>query len=92
MNRIVASLNVNFLKNSLLKEAGVSMIGMIGMVGGLLLLIYLTVRGVNLLISAPLTALFVALLNGIPLFPQLVKEGDPNFVSNYMSGFTGFVG
>ena len=68
------------------------MIGMIGMVGGLLLLIYLTVRGVNLLISAPLTALFVALLNGIPLFPQLVKEGDPNFVSNYMSGFTGFVG
>jgi len=92
LNRIVASLNVNFLKNSLLKEAGVSMIGMIGMVGGLLLLIYLTVRGVNLLISAPLTALFVALLNGIPLFPQLVKEGDPNFVSNYMSGFTGFVG
>lgn len=66
--------------------------GMIGMIGGLVLLIYLTVRGVNLLISAPLTAIFVALLNQIPLFPQLVdKEGDPNFLTNYMDGFTGFV-
>lgn len=67
--------------------------GMIGMIGGLVLLIYLTVRGVNLLISAPLTAIFVALLNQIPLFPQLVdKEGDPNFLTNYMDGFTSFVG
>lgn len=66
--------------------------GMIGMIGGLVLLIYLTVRGVNLLISAPLTAIFVALLNKIPLFPQLTaNEGDPNFLTNYMDGFTGFV-
>lgn len=67
------------------------MLGMIGMFGGLALLIFLTMRGMNLLIAAPLTALLVAVLNGIPLFPQLVEEGASNFLTNYMNGFTGFI-
>lgn len=67
------------------------MLGMIGMFGGLILLIILTMRGMNLLIAAPLTALFVALLNGLPLFPQLAEEGAANFLTNYMTGFTGFI-
>ncbi|WP_172143157.1 GntP family permease [Brevibacillus sp. HB1.3] len=67
------------------------MISMIGLIGGLALLIILTMRGMNLLIVAPFSALFVAVFNGLPLFPQLVGKGEANFVSNYMGGFTGFI-
>lgn len=67
------------------------MISMIGLIGGLALLIILTMRGMNLLIVAPFSALFVAVFNGLPLFPQLVEKGEANFVSNYMGGFTGFI-
>ncbi|MBD1380203.1 GntP family permease [Metabacillus arenae] len=67
------------------------MLSMIGLIGGLALLIYLTMRGMNLLVAGPLCALFVAVLSGLPLFPQLVGEGEANFVGNYMTGFTSFV-
>ncbi|MCM3568957.1 GntP family permease [Neobacillus mesonae] len=66
-------------------------LGFIGLFGGLALLIYLTMRGMNLLIAAPLSALFVTILNGIPLFPQLAKEGAANFLTDYMTGFSGFI-
>jgi H+/gluconate symporter-like permease len=67
------------------------MLSMIGLVGGLILLIVLTMRGMNLLVAGPLCALFVALLSGLPLFPQLAEEGAANFVGNYMGGFASFV-
>ncbi|QHA90624.1 GntP family permease [Bacillus sp. N1-1] len=67
------------------------MLSMIGLIGGLLLLIYLTMKGMNLLVAGPLCAIVVAVLSGLPLFPQLVEEGAPNFVGNYMGGFSGFV-
>ncbi|MGG4492066.1 GntP family permease [Metabacillus idriensis] len=67
------------------------MLGLIGLFGGLALLIYLTMKGMNLLIAAPLTALLVGILNGLPLFPQLAEEGAANFLTNYMTGFTGFI-
>lgn len=60
-------------------------------IGGLALLIILTMRGMNLLVVGPLSALFVAVLSGMPLFPQLVAEGEVNFVSSYMGGFSSFV-
>ncbi len=56
-----------------------------------MLLTVLTMRGMNLLIVAPLSALFVAVLNGLPLFPQLAAEGEANFLTNYMGGFAGFI-
>lgn len=62
------------------------LIGMIGLISGLALLIILTMRGMNLFISAPLCAILVALLNELPL---LAPSND--FVSFYMSGFTGFI-
>ncbi|RUO69819.1 GntP family permease [Pseudidiomarina sediminum] len=62
------------------------MLSMIGLVGGLVLLIVLTLRGMNLFISAPLCAVLVALCSGVPLF-----QGDVNFVSAYMGGFASFV-
>lgn len=67
------------------------MLSMIGLVGGLALLIYLTMKGMNLLVAGPLCALFVAICSGLPLFPQLVGEGEANFVGNYMTGFSGFI-
>ena len=67
------------------------MLSMIGLIGGLLLLIYLTMKGMNLLIAGPLCALFVAVLSGLPLFPQQVGQGEANLVTNYMGGFSGFV-
>jgi H+/gluconate symporter-like permease len=67
------------------------MLSMIGLVGGLTLLIFLTMRGMNLLVVGPLSALFVAVLSGMPLFPQLAGEGEANLVGNYMTGFSGFV-
>jgi len=67
------------------------MLSMIGLIGGLILLIYLTMRGLNLFIVAPLCALFVAVLSGLPLFPQLAGEGEANLVGNYMTGFASFI-
>lgn len=68
------------------------MLSMIGLIGGLALLIWLTMKGMNLLVAGPLCALFVAIFSGLPLFPQLVGEGEANLVGNYMSGFSGFIG
>lgn len=62
------------------------MLSLIGLVGGLVLLIILTIRGMNLFIAAPLCALIVALTSGLPVF-----IGDGNFVVTYMNGFSGFI-
>lgn len=62
------------------------MLSFFGLVGGLALLIILTVRGTNLFIAAPLCALLVALTSGFPVF-----IGDVNFVDLYMQGFSGFI-
>ncbi len=62
------------------------MLSLFGLIGGLLLLIVLTIRGVNLFIAAPLCALIVALCGGLPVF-----VGEGNFVATYMGGFSGFI-
>ncbi|MGY6517761.1 MAG: GntP family permease [Lysobacteraceae bacterium] len=67
------------------------MLSLIGLLGALLLLIVLTIRGMNLFIATPLCALIVALTSGLPLLPPLAAEGQGDLVSAYMSGFTGFV-
>lgn len=67
------------------------MLGMIGLFGGLKILICLTMKGMNLLIDAPITARFIAVLNGIPQFPLLAEEGTLNFLTSYMDDFTGFI-
>ncbi len=66
------------------------MLSTIGLVGGLILLIILTIRGMNILIAAPLCALLVALFSGIPLMPPMA-EGGPNFTVSYMTGFAAFL-
>lgn len=66
-------------------------LSMIGLIGGLALLIILTMKGVNILIAGPISALLVALTSGMPLFKQLAGEGEADFVTSYMTGFTGFI-
>ena len=63
---------------------------LIGVLLGLALLIWLTLRNWNLLLAAPLCALVVALTGNLPLFPQL-SDGGANWLSSYMQGFSGFV-
>ena len=65
------------------------MLSMIGLIGGLLLLTLLALRGWNLFIAAPLCALIVCFTGGIPVFPG--AAGDA-FVTTYMEGFADFVG
>lgn len=63
------------------------MLSLIGLIGALALLIVLTIRGTNLLIAAPITALIVAVTGSLPLLPA---EGA-GFITTYMKGFSGFV-
>ncbi|GEN88618.1 permease [Oceanobacillus sojae] len=63
----------------------------IGLIGGLTLLIVLTMRGMNLLIAAPLSTLWLAVFSGIPLFPQLVEADQASMLDSYMTSFSGFV-
>lgn len=67
------------------------LLSMIGLVGGLTLLIVLTMKGVNILIAGPISALLVAVTSGMPLFSQLAGKNEADFVTSYMSGFTGFI-
>lgn len=67
------------------------MIGFIGLLASLALLIFMTMKGMSPLIAAPLCTFLLAVVSGIAIFPEMVGEGDPSFVSSYMSGFAGFV-
>jgi H+/gluconate symporter-like permease len=67
------------------------MLSLLGLLVGLALLVWLTVRGMELLVAAPLCALLVASTAGFALFPQLAATGAPSFTGAYMSGFVGFV-
>lgn len=66
-------------------------LSMVGLIGGLALLIVLTMKGVNILIAGPISALLVAVTSGMPLFSQLAGKDEADYVTSYMSGFTGFI-
>ncbi len=66
------------------------MISAIGLVGALALLIWMTIRGVNILLAGPVAAAVVALTSGLPWLPPLAAEGAPDFATSYMTGFVSF--
>jgi len=66
------------------------MLSILGLATALALLIYLTIRGMNLLIAAPLCAILIALSGGVPLFPSELAE-RANYIGAYMAGFSGFI-
>lgn len=65
-----------------------SLLNIAGLLGGLGLLIWLTVRGLNILIAAPFCAAIVAASSGLAWLP--VGGIEANYVSAYTNGFTGF--
>lgn len=67
------------------------MLSMLGLIGGLILLIVLTIRGMSLFIATPLCALVVALTGGLPLLPPLADEAGTDLATRYMAGFSKFV-
>ncbi len=67
------------------------MLSMLGLIGGLALLIVLTIRGMSLFIATPLCALIVALTGGLPLLPPLADEAGTDLATRYMAGFSKFV-
>lgn len=58
------------------------------LVGVLGLLIWLAMRGANLLVVAPFCGLILAVSSGMDLWPNELKTA---FVDTYMKGFTGFM-
>lgn len=72
------------------------MLSWIGLIGGLALLIWMTVKGINILIAGPVTALVVALTAGLPLLPPLAEtladgSAAPDYATSYMAGFASFL-
>ncbi|QQN73324.1 GntP family permease [Croceicoccus sp. YJ47] len=72
------------------------MLSWIGLIGGLALLIWMTVRGIDILIAGPVAAFVVAVTAGLPLLPPLAGllpggEAAPDFASSYMAGFASFL-
>ena len=67
------------------------MLSLIGLLGGLALLIVLTMRGMSLFVATPLCALLVALTSDIALLPPLAESEQADLVTQYMEGFTGFI-
>jgi len=67
------------------------MLSALGLVGGLLLLVVLTTRGVTVLVAAPVCAALVAATAGLAPLPPLAGEGHTDLMTAYMGGFTGFM-
>ncbi len=67
------------------------MLSLFGLVTALALLMFLTIRGMNLFVATPLCALLVALTSDIALLPPLAVEGQANVITAYMGGFTSFI-
>ena len=55
------------------------MLSLIGLLGGLALLIVLTMRGMSLFVATPLCALLVALTSDIALLPPLAGTSRPTW-------------
>lgn len=58
------------------------MLGMIGLIGSLILLMYLTMKGINIIIAAIISSIVVAITGGLNLETALA--------THYMDGFTGY--
>nr|WP_263326474.1 GntP family permease [Neobacillus sp. Marseille-Q6967] len=58
------------------------MLGMVGLIASLIVLMYLTMRGINIIVAAILSAILVAVTGGLNLENALAEH--------YMTGFTGY--
>src|SRR5690625_7543801 len=63
-------------------EKYMELFGMIGIITSLVLLIYLTLKGINIIIGAILSSILLAVTSGLNLQTAMME--------NYMDGFTGY--
>lgn len=71
---------------------GGRVLSILGLFAGLGLLVWLTLRGTELLVAAPLCALLVALASAHPVIPELAGSATgPAFTTAYLEGFSGFI-
>lgn len=63
------------------------MLSLVGLIGGLGILIYLSLRGVTLFLTTPLCALLVAVTGDVSIF---ATEGHSSFLRGYSAGFAAF--
>lgn len=61
-------------------------LGVVGILLGILAIIYLSVKGLNIIIAAPLATLIVILTNRMDIFGSLIGEAP-----SYMTGLAGFL-
>ncbi len=64
------------------------MLSIIGLIGGLALLIYLSLKGMNLFFAAPICAFLVAISGDITIFSTI---GSDSYMRGYMDGFGNFI-
>lgn len=68
------------------------MLSLFGLLLGLALLVWLTMRGTELLVAAPLSALVVGLTASLPLFPHSAGGvGTASIAGGYMAAFAAFI-
>ncbi|MFA7541325.1 MAG: hypothetical protein WCZ02_04445, partial [Lysobacterales bacterium] len=67
------------------------MLSLSGLLVGLILLMVLTIRGMNLFLASALCAMLVAITGGLALAPQLAADGQADALGAYMRGFSGFI-
>ncbi|UXV32153.1 hypothetical protein [Mammaliicoccus sciuri] len=60
-------------------------IGTIGIIIGILVIIYLSMKGYSILVIGPIASIIVILTNGLPFFNSLVGTEE-----SYMTGLAGF--
>ncbi|PHR62587.1 MAG: citrate transporter [Robiginitomaculum sp.] len=66
------------------------MLAMFGLIGALALLVFLAMRGMSILVAAPICAILLAITSGIALIPTRADPEQVYFVTTYMSGFVSF--
>lgn len=65
-------------------------LGTIGLITGLILLMALAMRGMNLFLAAPISAIYIALMNGMALFSETGSTAA-NFSDSFLLGFSSFL-
>lgn len=65
-------------------------LGLIGIILGVIAIIYLALKGINMIIAAPLATFIVILLNNMEIINSIFGEGSHSYMgalSNYISNF-----
>lgn len=66
-------------------------LGTFGLISGLIMLMVLAMRGMNLFLAAPISGIYIALMNGMALFAPAETPAVTNFSDSFLLGFSSFL-